>query len=323
MGTTTVFPRMDATRPAEVDPLDIKDAIDQFKATQSFGSPALWNTVSRYAESSGISFPTIKMVLSAGAPVPPHVLERTKNIIAADGEIYTPYGCTEALPIACNSSRVVLDETAAKTELGDGTCVGSNFPKMKWRLIRITDDPISDISQAENVSKGEIGELIVQGAVVTDRYVTRTDANEFHKVKDGNSFWHRVGDVGYFDESGRFWFCGRKSHRVITADGTMFTVVVEGIVNTHQSIYRSALIGVGSRGNQVPVVVAEPWPEHWPGTKTSQEQLKSELLELCNANEKSKAVARVFLKKRLPVDIRHNSKIFREKLADWVAKQNK
>lgn len=321
MGTTTVFPRMDATRPAEVDPLDIKDAVDHFQANQSFGSPALWNTVSVYAEKQGLKFPTIKRVFTAGAPVPQHVLQRVRNIIADDGEVYTPYGATESLPVASIGSRVALQETAQKTEQGFGTCVGQKFPDMTWKVIEITDNPIFEIESAHQVPIGDIGELIVKGQVVTDQYVTRTDANAVHKIKDKDSFWHRMGDVGYLDEQQRFWFCGRKSHRVITADQTLFTVVVEGIVNTHPAVYRSALVGIGDRGSQTPVIVAEPWPNQWPDTLAEQSELKQQLLGICKANKKSQSVNQIFLKRKLPVDIRHNSKIFREQLIDWVQKQ--
>ena len=31
-----------------------------------------------------------------------------------------------------------------------------------------------------------------------------------------------MGDLGYRDAQGRIWFCGRKSHRVTTAEGKTF-----------------------------------------------------------------------------------------------------
>ncbi|MEM9412870.1 MAG: fatty acid CoA ligase family protein, partial [Planctomycetota bacterium] len=322
MGTTTVFPKMDATRPADVDPLDISDAINRFQATQSFGSPALWNTVAGYASQNDIRFPSVKMVLSAGAPVPPHVLQKIEQVIGDDGRAYTPYGATEALPVACNCSSEVLGETAEQTNLGMGTCVGKRFPKMDWKVIEITDDPISKIDNVIELPREEIGELIVRGPVVTDQYVTRTEANADHKIKDSKSqstsYWHRMGDVGYIDSQDRFWFCGRKSHRVITSDGTVFTVVVEAIVNTHPRIYRSGLVGIGQYGFQLPVVVAEPWPEFWTDDPIEQQSIKDEILQICQQNTKSKMIQQVLLKKALPVDIRHNSKIFREQLVDWA-----
>ncbi len=318
MGTTTVFPQMDATRPADVDPLDIKDAIDTFSADQSFGSPALWNTVSRYAVDHNISFPTIRRVFTAGAPVPPHILARIRKVIHVDGEAHTPYGATEALPVASNSATVVLKETAAKTGMGLGTCVGNRFPDIRWRIIAISDDPINRISDSRELQLHQIGELIVRGAVVTDQYVTSDIANTLHKIRDGDGFWHRMGDVGYLDELDRFWFCGRKSQRVIKPQETMFTIVVEGIVNTHPQIYRSALVGVGTRGEHTPVVIAEPWPHEWSKSRARQRQLIDEILEICQSNPLTCSIRHVMLKRRLPVDIRHNSKIFREQLATWA-----
>ncbi|MCH2183212.1 MAG: fatty acid CoA ligase family protein [Mariniblastus sp.] len=318
MGTSTIFPRMDATRPAEVDPRNILDAVEQFQADQSFGSPALWNTVSKYCEEKQLNFPTIRRVLTAGAPVPPHVLERVKKIIHPEGEVYTPYGATESLPVACNSSTVVLNETASQTALGAGTCVGPRFPDIEWKVIEISDSVISTLDRARPVPPGTIGELIVKGPVVTDQYVTRTEANAEHKIVDGETFWHRMGDVGYLDENDRFWFCGRKTHRVQTGQGTLFTIPVEGVINHHPRIYRSALIGLGKPGEQEPALVVEPWPEFFPGSQDEQQELLESVRQLALQHPTTRPINKFLIRKKLPVDIRHNSKIFREQLAVWA-----
>ena len=321
MGTTTVFPEMDATKPAEIYPPNLIDAVNQFSADQSFGSPALWNTVSKYCESNSVTLSTIKSVFTAGAPVPPQVLQRVKSVIAADGDVYTPYGATEALPVACNSASVVINETAEKTNDGCGTCVGTRFSRIEWRIIRISDEPIADVSQAVEVADGEIGELMVRGPVVTDRYVTRVEANADHKVVDGDSFWHRMGDVGYFDDQQRFWFCGRKGHRVRTASGVLYTVPCEAIVNTNPNVYRSALVGTGKSGAETPVMIVEPLPECWPQSSVETENLILEIKSLMAAHSKTVSVLHVLLRQKLPVDIRHNSKIFREQLKPWAEQQ--
>lgn len=319
MGTTTVFPEMDPTRPAEVYPPNIIDAVVQFEADQSFGSPALWNTVSKYCEKHSLRLPGVKRILSAGAPVPANVLKRIKNIIAEDGDAFTPYGATESLPVACNSASIVLNETGSRTDQGGGTCVGNRFSKIDWRVIKISDEPIKSIGQVEYAEQGEVGELIVQGPVVTRQYVTRSEANAYHKIEDGDGFWHRMGDVGYLDERDRFWFCGRKSHRVQAEHGTMFTVPCEAIINTHEQVYRSALVGIGEAGKQQSALVVEPLPEHWPSDEVSRQKLIDEIRELCNNNWQINSIDHIFLKEALPVDIRHNSKIFREQLRKWVA----
>lgn len=251
-----------------------------------------------------------------------------KAAIHPEGDVHTPYGATESLPVASIAASEVLASTAARTMEGAGTCVGRRFPGMEWKIIRIDDGPIATLDQAEELPVGEIGELIVRGPVVTTEYVTRTDCNPLHKIVDGETFWHRMGDVGYLedDPSGdprqqRFWFCGRKAHRVITREETLFTIPTEAIFNQHQAIYRSALVGVGPAGSQRPVIVAEPWPDHWPRTSAGRQELVSQLLELAASHPKTAAIRDVFLMRNLPVDIRHNAKIFREKLAVWAARR--
>ena len=328
MGTTTVFPEMDPTRPAHVHPPNIIDAVNQFQADQSFGSPALWNTVSNYCEANSVVLPTLKRILTAGAPVPANVLARVKKIINSDGDAFTPYGATEALPVACNSANVILNETAEKTNIGGGTCVGNRFSGIDWKVIKITDDPIANIKDTEPVPQGDVGEIIVRGPVVTDQYVTRTEANADHKIVDESitdtsanespKFWHRMGDVGYLDDQDRFWFCGRKSHRVRTESGTMFTVPCEAIINTHDQVYRSALVGVGEPGRETPVLIVEPMESAWTSDPAAQEKLINEVRDIASRHWQTDSIQHFLIHKSLPVDIRHNSKIFREQLRGWA-----
>jgi olefin beta-lactone synthetase len=244
-----------------------------------------------------------------------------KAAIPADGDVHTPYGATEALPVASIAASEVLSETAARSATGAGTCVGRRFPGIEWRVIRITDEPLRTTGEAEVLPPGEIGELIVRGPVVTTEYVTRTQSNALHKIADGEGFWHRMGDVGYLDGQDRFWFCGRKSHRVITAGGTLFTIPCEAIFNQHPRIYRSALVGVGQPGQQRPVIIVEPWPEHRPKSQADERQLLFELAAVARQHALTAAISDFLVMDALPVDIRHNAKIFREKLAAWAVRR--
>lgn len=323
MGVTCVLPKMDFTRPASVDPENFLAAAKDFSATQSFGSPALWNAVGRHCEAKKKTIPSLEQAFSAGAPVPAHVLVRLLAAMRPGAQIWTPYGATEALPVATISSKDVLGETAVRSREGAGTCVGSRFPGIEWRVIRIDDGPLPDISQTQEVSRGEIGELMVRGDVVTREYVTRTAANALHKVTDGDGFWHRMGDVGWLDEEDRFWFCGRKSHRVVTNSGTHFTIPCEAIANGHPHVYRSALVGIGPPDDRTPAIVVEPWPEHRPRTIDAAEELVADVGKRLAAHPLTRSVRYVLIKHELPVDIRHNSKIFRERLAVWAERELK
>ncbi|MGB7327783.1 MAG: fatty acid CoA ligase family protein [Rubripirellula sp.] len=319
MGVTTIIPDMDPTRPADVDPRRLIEAANQWEIDQAFGSPALWNTVVRWAEANQIErpFPTLRRILSAGAPVPAATLLKLRSLIDPEANIVTPYGATEALPIASIESREILSETGPAAAKGKGVCVGTRFEGVAWRVIEINDGPITDISQATEVARGKIGELMVSGPMVTTEYVVRADQNALHKVADGDRTWHRMGDVGYLDDRDRFWFCGRKAHRVTVGKRNLYTIQCEAIFNGHPSVYRSALVGRGKRPDQTPVVMVELHTESKPANASAKSALETELRELASRNPLTRRIEEIIIRDApLPVDIRHNSKIFRERLAE-------
>jgi acyl-CoA synthetase (AMP-forming)/AMP-acid ligase II len=321
MGVTTVIPDMDATKPAQVDPHKIVEAVNQLGVTQAFGSPAIWNRVGRHCERHQIRLPTLKRVLSAGAPVPVHVIERMLAVLPDDGDIHTPYGATESLPVASVSGRFVVDQTAMASSQGAGTCVGQPFPKVMVKIIPITDGPIHSLADVHELATNEIGEIIVQAPSTTREYYRRPEATASAKITDGDRFWHRMGDVGYLDVDGILWFCGRKAHIVETNNGRMFTVPCEAIFNQHPRVFRSALVGIGPRGNQTPVIIIEPEKDQYPTNATERKQFENELWQLGQANEKTQTIRLCLFHRSLPVDIRHNVKIFREKLGPWAEKK--
>lgn len=322
MGVTTVIPDMDPTKPAKVDPVKILGAIHDQNVTQAFGSPAFWNRVSRYCVEKNIQLPGLKRALSAGGPVPVALLERMQSILTGPGaDLHTPYGATESLPVCSIAGRDVLERTAPLTRQGRGTCVGRPFPGISVKIIPITDGPIQNISDVAELSPGEIGEIIVQGPSVTREYYLRPEATALAKIPDGDRFWHRIGDVGYLSEEGDLWFCGRKAH-IVEADGKrMFSVCCEAIFNQHPKIYRSALVGVGDKPHQCPVIVAEPEEGAFPKSPREQEDLIRELRQLGAGNPLTERIETILLHPSLPVDTRHNVKINREWLGEWAAEK--
>ncbi|MBW2011102.1 MAG: peptide synthase, partial [Deltaproteobacteria bacterium] len=122
----------------------------------------------------------------------------------------------------------------------------------------------------------------------------------------------------------RIWFCGRKSHRVVTKSGALFTIPCEAIFNNHPDVFRSALVGVNSvskeKSEQIPVICIEV---EGGGKCKDEEKLEEELFELAKTNVMTENIEIILFHKSFPVDIRHNSKIFREKLTLWAEKQLK
>jgi len=319
LGMTVVVPDMDPTRPADVDPRTIIEAVHNQGCTFSFGSPALWDKVTAYCVERDIKLPSLRKVLMAGAPVAPAIHERFRYILPEGGETHTPYGATESLPVTDMTGSEVLAETAEATARGKGTCVGWPVHGVTVEIIRLTDDPIERWSEDLVLPTGEIGEIVVKGPTVTKRYYRKDEATRLAKIQDGEAVRHRIGDLGYKDEKGRVWFCGRKSHRVETPKGIMFTVCCEAIFNQHPKVRRSALIGLGERPNQRPVVVVEP--VSMPSTQSEERELRDELLHIAASSPMTEEIHDVLFHPSFPVDIRHNAKIFREKLAAWAAQE--
>ncbi|MGL4513341.1 MAG: AMP-binding protein [Lacipirellulaceae bacterium] len=345
-GITTVLPEMDFARPASCDPAKVLRAANDWKVTQAFASPAVWDRLSRHCEENGASVPTLRKVLSCGAPVPAKVIRRTLACVHPEAELHTPYGMTEALPIATIEAREILGETAAKTDGGAGVCVGRRFggnaecgtrnaesnnvePRPQgsgasfdfdWRVIRIRDDTIATIDETEAMPLCEIGELIVRGPQVSQRYLTREPEasapganrhNALAKIADAGTTWHRTGDVGYFDDAERFWYCGRKSQRVVTDTGTLYTECFEGVVNSNPVVEKSALVAIGEGQDRRPCVVVQRSAVRGP----SDSEVAATLAALIPAAKT------VLFHPKLPTDVRHNSKIRREELAVWAEKR--
>ncbi len=277
LGMTSIIPEMDATRPAHVDPRKILDAIRFFGVTNLFGSPALIQRVGRYAAAHGVSLPTLRRVISAGAPVPWQAIQRFAALLADGVQVHTPYGATESLPVCSIGSDEVLRETRLRTAEGAGVCVGCAVQGMTVKIIRINDEPIPEWRDDLELPMGEIGEIVVRGPVVTASYWNRPESTALAKIADPiyGGFYHRMGDLGYVDATGRVWFCGRKSQRVVTRNGPLFTVACEGVFNAHPAVHRTALVGVSHNGEIEPVLCVEREKD---APSLGDEDLRRELL---------------------------------------------
>ena len=318
LGMTTVIPQMDFTRPGQVDPRHIIEPIQQLNITNLFGSPALLDRVGSSMAANDLKLPSLRRVISAGAPVPAKVLERFASMLSPGVRIFTPYGATESLPVCSIGSDEILRETRQLTDSGKGICVGRPAGSMRVLVIPITDEPITLWSDDLPLAANQIGEIIVQGPVVTSAYFNRPTATQLAKITDpSGGFFHRMGDVGYLDDVGRLWFCGRKSQRVKTPAGDLFSIPFEAVFNTHPAVARSALVGVNRDGVIEPVICIERAPK----SQISTLKLLAELHELSQKHDHTSTIKHFLFHPRFPVDIRHNAKIGREKLTIWAARK--
>ncbi len=313
LGMTSVFPDLDPSRPAQCDPAKVFAAVESNGATFTFGSPAIWQRVAPWAHANGRRFSTLRRLTIAGAPVAPALIESLRALLPEGGDVHTPYGATESLPVTSIAGAEVCGPLRASIEGGAGTCVGRTVPGLELALVRITDERIASWSDDLRVPVGAPGEVCVRGPVVTPAYFGDALATERAKIRDPRGgVWHRMGDIGALDPEGRLWLHGRKSHRIETADGMLLPVPIENVYRTVPGVRRVALVGVGARGSERPLLVIEP----------EANQDRAELERRVRAHRRDlelvRTVTEIAFHPSFPVDVRHNAKIRREDLKRWA-----
>jgi acyl-CoA synthetase (AMP-forming)/AMP-acid ligase II len=311
LGMTVTLPEINFAKPATAKAKAVLAALHHAQADQLVGSPAVMARLIEHGEErGGLRLPQLKRVLTFGAPISPAIHEAFRRLVGENVEIFTPYGATEALPLSVIGSREILAGAGAKTAVGAGTCVGRPIDEVTVRVIPITDGPVSAV---DPVPQGEIGEITVLGPMVSPEYKELPQENAVAKVDTAEGRWHRMGDVGYVDEFGRLWFCGRKSHRVpLKEGGVIFPDRLEGLFNAHLDVARTAVVGVAGE----PVLIVEPKET----TRLRRDELVRALLAMAQTNDEARRVRRVLFYDRFPVDRRHNAKIDRPALAAWAAR---
>ncbi|MGF1510978.1 MAG: fatty acid CoA ligase family protein [Myxococcota bacterium] len=316
LGASVVVPNMDTTRPGAVDPAPVLEAFEFFGVTFAFGSPAFWRRLVMSERKSG--FRGLERLLMAGAPAPPDLLRRLVHLLSPHADVFTPYGATESLPVCMASGRENLSGPLAQTSEGAGTWLGRPLPQVELRIISISDEPLESWNQVQTVEPGTVGEIVVHSPMTTEGYFMRPVADASSKIRDDDGrLWHRMGDLGYLDEHGAVWYCGRKAHRVETPRGTLYPVQVEALVNQHPRVSRSALVGIGARGVERPVIIAECRSGERPRNVSDRRRLASEIRACSGLPD----VERVLFRAALPVDARHNAKIRRDALKEWAERR--
>jgi acyl-CoA synthetase (AMP-forming)/AMP-acid ligase II len=260
----------------------------------------------------------------AGAAVPN---ETIKNVVAILGDnqagrglVYTPYGATEALPVTVAAEGEILADRREGAITGEaGTFVGFPIKNLELKVIKSADSEIRDISEVQFLEPYKIGEIIVKGTTVSPSYLNRPDADRQGKIKDGSSFWHRMGDLGYLDQNGALYYCGRKSHLIIHNNKEYHSIPIENLFEGMKGISRVALVSVKGE----PGLVIEPEPGTWPETESARQEIITRIREVALQSSLSNSIKKFFLNPSLPVDRRHNAKVYRDRLGVWAEREER
>ncbi len=320
LGVCSVFAPVNPAKPLSLNPAKIVQIVNSLGIESAFGSPTLWNKIYEYCLRSRAVLRPLRKVFMAGAPVDDETLRRVKSILP-QGEAFTAFGATEALPVTLASSRDVLEGNRVPAQSGElGAFVGKPLRGVEIKVIAPVAGAIAEIAEIQECAPLQIGELIVRGKNVSTRYLDRPEADRLGKIADGETVWHRMGDMAYLDSEGNIYFCGRKAHVVTVRDQVYHSVPVEDVFNAHQKVKRSALVNL--HNGAAPGVVVEPYPQFWPASPEAIEALSREIKDIARTSPLTASIEKVFFHKSLPVDGRHNAKIFRDRLSVWASAQD-
>ncbi|MBB1323153.1 olefin beta-lactone synthetase [Shewanella sp. SR43-8] len=322
LGMASIVPDMDASKPISANPANLFAAIDQYQCSNMFVNPALLERLGQAGEQTQHKLTSVKRVISAGAPATISSIKRFSQMLNPQVEVLNSYGATESLPISMIGSHALF-ATSELTDQGKGICVGKPIQSVSVDIIAVTDAVQPEWAKVNKLSANQIGEIVVSGPMVSQAYYQRQHATDLAKINDGDRVIHRMGDVGYIDDHGLLWMCGRKGHIVDATRGKQrlkrfYTLPCERVFNTHPQVKRSAIVGVDVNGDMVPVLCVELRK----GIVCSTSKiLYQELMALAQQYPHTEGIGRFLIHPDFPVDVRHNAKIFREKLAIWAQKQ--
>lgn len=310
LGATTVTPDMDVTAPSTLTAQALANAAVAIDATVVFASPAaLVNVVATAAELSPAqhkALADVGLVLSAGAPLAEQLLHKVQEL-APNASLHTPYGMTEALPVTD------IDLAGISTAgAGNGVCVGVPVSGATVAIAPINED--GTVRPVPTCEAGISGEILVRAPHVKERY-DRLWITEQHSTSIAG--WHRSGDIGHLDASGRLWVEGRLEHILCTSNGVRTPVAAEQTIELLGAVARAAVVGVGPAGTQAAVAIVETVP---PVKRAGLAPASLAADVRAAAQDTGLALAAVVVIEAMPVDVRHNSKIDRAKLSRWATR---
>lgn len=328
LGTRSATPDMDVSAPRTLTAASVAAAVRASDARMVFLSPAAVLNVVATADvltaADRDALARVEAFLSTGAPVGAPLLTAI-GALMPNATAHTPYGMTECLLV----TDVTLAEIAAAAEAADAAETGSTDPgsadaadsgvlvgaPIGANRVRISAlDADGRATGLPGEEPGVLGEVLISAPHLKDHYdrLYLTDRAAIREVPDDGSRWHRTGDIGHLDASGRLWIEGRLPHVIVTADGPLAPVGPEQQIERVDAVRRAAVVGVGPHRLRQAVAVVETIPSaSRPGLA---DPAVTEAVRAATATP----IAAVLAVPALPTDIRHNSKIDRTRLSQWA-----
>lgn len=297
-GVSTVLPAIDLAQPSPDDGVRLVAQMKQAGVTCSTLSPWLLRGLTAAAKAG--DFPKLRRVITGGAPISSDDVSAFAAV-APGAELHILYGSTEVEPIAHLAARDMPDEAE-----GEGVCLGRVSDGLEYRFIRPSHDPV-ELDDAGwdkwDVSRGQIGELVVHGDHVCHGYWRNPEAFGRAKIRDAQDrIWHRTGDLTYEDSQQRLWMVGRVHSAICRSGELLFPIKPEVVMKQQPFVLAAGYVGVPHTKLGEEAVAAF-------SVRDDQDTPDAEARILEVLRTAGVTVDRVVRLDKLPLDPRHHSKV--------------
>ena len=298
-GITTVLPRVDLATPGHYDAEELVKQLKLQEVTRLSAAPAFMQHLCDYALTHQVQFPYIRAVAIGGSTLPARLIHRLP-LVFPNAHLMGVYGSTEAEPIA----DVQIDELAREGSEHAGHLVGYPVRSAQVCVVPV-GQVLKDDHRVRTVQCGAmtIGEILVSGKHVLKGYIDNPQATRESKIpRPDGQVWHRTGDAGFLDDRGRLWLVGRVKDGILVGNRVYWPYPLEKTLDDLPGIRRSAVLSW--EGKLMMIFETQ-----------GQLDLAPVLAELRASGIFRAAWATVV---SMPVDGRHNSKIDRPLLREWL-----
>lgn len=311
----SVVPPFGAGKPNAKQIAELVEALNGFRINNLITSPGVLNCLGDWMEQSQLKLLFLRRIICCGGMLSVHTIRQLENVLHQDSEIHMTYGSVECFPVTSITNLEFDSAMEDLMETGEGICVGRPLGMNRVKVVGATPNRIESLSETAQLPPGMIGEVLVNASTFANRYLAAVDDDSHCITDDEGGTWFRTGDAGSIDGSGRLWYCGRISQGIRTRQEVLYPQQAEALFDQHPDLKRSALVGVGMPGRQIPVLCVELNKKLRP---VDVERVHFDLLQLAQAFGLSKSIRTVLFHPGLPVNEFPVPRIERRALERWA-----
>lgn len=238
------------------DPMSARVALDREGITIMLGVPAMFGQFLRYArmkKTDSLHFPALRIISCSGAPLDMATKSAVERLFGLT--LHHGYGITECAPN--------IAQTRVESPRND-TSVGPPLPGVEIKIVG---------NDGQAVSDGEVGEVWIRGPNIMRGYYRAPEETAAAVNGEG---WFNSRDLGRMVD-GSLFLVGRTKDLIIRSGFNVYPAEVEGVLNSHPAVERSAVLGRTVSGDEEVVAFVQLMPESSATPRELQEYAAKQL----------------------------------------------